>query len=187
MPPQSDEDIQRFVGELRVAVSDPLLDIRWNPKAVMVAPGRYDGFGVMKRGPVYDGRWEVIRHDTAASLHLERDFTVIVQLNGYESFKGSKRTVLFMHAKGPYTPVDRRLIDYMEQCNAANVAFHDQLLAMDEMDAAAEREDVANVTAAHQQAAEVVYRKVGGRYWMGGAQGKSAPDTERALWPATTR
>ncbi len=129
MQPQSDEEIRAFVEQLRAAVNDPLLDIRWNAKAVMLAPGSYSVLGQRIDGR-YDGRWQIIRYDDPtrghAGLNPERGYTVICTVTELCEQEG----ILYMvplREGGAYMPICDRLITFMRQCDSQNTAYFEEL------------------------------------------------------------
>lgn len=114
-PPQSQEEVGRIVRELRLM--DPLLDILWNPKAILVEKGSYTETGKLIP-PIFDGRWEVIRHQTE-NMHPERgDYAVICQLSQPARQDG----LLYITKDGPYAPVGEWVLELMRSADAANVA-----------------------------------------------------------------
>lgn len=124
LPPQSVQEIQPIVEALRAL--DRLLDVQWDPKARVVAPGSYSAMG-KRIDPVYDGRWSVIRYDSAeyghAGFHSDRGYTVITEVTEYSELDG----VLFMIAHGAYAPIDQRLLTCMRAADAWNVEQHRKL------------------------------------------------------------
>lgn len=182
--PQSDDEVRPVVEALRRL--DPLLDIIWNPKAVLTKHGAYSVLG-HATAPEYDGRWEIIRYDPSASLHDDRvhngrPYVRIIRVTALAS-GGIADKYPVMIADGAYAPIGFYLVGYMALWDRAQQHF---IGAMDALWAEHERVDElrhADSQAAHQQALEKVYREHGGgAYWMGGAQGKASPEAERALW-----
>ena len=105
-----------MVDGLRLAVHDPHLDIRWEPKAVLVSKGRYDVVGKMI-DPVYRGLWEIRRYQDQSGTAGWRDWTRVCFITVPEEHKGMK----MMYADGPYAHVAEWVIDFMRQCDKANV------------------------------------------------------------------
>ncbi len=112
--PQSAESIQPIVAALQAI--DHLLDVRWEPRAVVVRYGEYDAEGNV-RPAVYDGRWQLIRRDTATSLHAERGYTVLCNVTEQVEYGG----VPAMLSDGAYAPIDWRLVGFLQNADAANV------------------------------------------------------------------
>lgn len=127
--PQSDSEVLPVVEALRRL--DPLLDVRWNPKKHVLVPGSYSVLGE-RIDPVYDGRWEVIRYQSASQLHRERDYAVIVTVSALIDVDG----IPCMIDKGPYAPLGEWLVRYMQAADAANVqaftAIRNKLWAQDD-------------------------------------------------------
>ncbi len=121
--PQSTEELAPIVAAIRAI--DPLLDIRWNPRAVVVAYGSYDAEGNVKPA-VYDGRWQIIRYESATTLHPdrgERSYTVLTNVTEQSTHGG----IPCMLYEGPYAPVDWRVVDFLQNADAANVqAFRER-------------------------------------------------------------
>lgn len=179
LQPQSDDDVRPVVEALRRL--DPLLDVIWNPKAFIERTGTFSATGKALREPEYGARWQVIRRDKAASLHDEREYTLIVTVCACD-WSGKYPRML---DKGAYAPLGDWLVRYMRQWDAAQSHLADQMARM-----WAEHEKVdalSDDTAAHQEGAERIYRKFGGEYWMGGAQGRANPVTAAALFGESSR
>lgn len=177
--PQSDEAIRPIVDELKRL--DSLVDVRWNPTAVLVKRGDYTVLG-KRTDAEYDGRWQVIRYDTPG-IH-DRNYVVLVTVT--QPVRIGKRQILMMQSKGPYAPIEHWLIEYMQTWDAAQRRFAENMASMwadhDQAEIAAVDAHVRD-RAAHQEAAEKVYREGGGgEYWMGGAQGKAHPATVATLF-----
>lgn len=95
---------------------DPLLDFRWNPKSVMVEKGSYSEVGKLI-DPIYEGRWDVIRHHTE-NLHPERgDYAVICTLTQPQRIEG----ILCLSHDGPYAPIGEWVLELMRSADAQNV------------------------------------------------------------------
>lgn len=161
---------------------DPLLDIIWNPKARLVKPGWYNAEAGKRHDPEYDGRWNVIRWDTPG-LHAGRQYVVICEVT--EPVRAGKNRILMMQDGGAYAPVGEWLVEFMQTWDAAQRAF---AARMDEAWQEHEKTDTLALEGAikdrdaHLEAAERVYAKAAGPYWMGGAQGKAHPVTEATLF-----
>lgn len=186
LAPQSDEEVRPVVEALRRRL-DPLLDIRWEAKAVMTKRGHYSAIGE-SRLPEYDGRWEIIRYDPSASLHDDRihngqPYVRIIRITELAS-GGIANKYPVMVADGAYAPVGMYLVAYMAVWDRAQQHFIKAMDALWEEHEAVDRLNHADSQAAHQEALHKVYREHGGEYWTGGAQGKASPEAERALWPA---
>lgn len=116
--PQSQDEVEPVVRALQGI--DHLLDVVWNPKAQMIAPGAYSALGVATP-PSYDGRWQVIRYDTH-NWHNERtingrQYCVIVTVTETYDADG----IRCMVKNGAYAPIGPWLIDYMHAADAQNV------------------------------------------------------------------
>lgn len=146
LAPQSDEEIRPIVEGLKQL--DQLLDVRWNPEAIIVAKGSYSALG-KRVNPVYDGRWDVIRYDSPthghAGVHPDRGFTVICTVTEPKRENG----ILFMvplREGGRYAPLGDWLLEFMRQSDAQNVnaftALRQKLWA--ESDRAERAEDAIN-------------------------------------------
>jgi hypothetical protein len=165
--PQSDEEIREVVEGLRLL--DPLLDVIWNARAKMISRGGYSVLGE-RTDAEYEGRWQVIRYQTATKLHDDRDYTVILTVA--ECDRSGKYPI--MKDDGAYAPLGQWLVDYMKLWDAAQRAFND---AMDHQWREHEKIDaLTHDRAEHQEALEKVYRESpnGSEYWMGGAQGRGS-------------
>lgn len=172
--PQSDDEVNEVVEALRRL--DPLLDVIWNPKARISKPAQYSVLG-HRVDAEYEALWQVIRYQTATKLHDERDYTVILSVT--ELDRSGRYPI--MKADGPYMPVGPWLVEYMQLWDAAQRAFAD---AMDQQWREHEKIDaLTHDQAAHQEAAEKVYREHGSEYWMGGAQGRGSEQFNQAMWP----
>ncbi len=176
LQPQSDDEIKPVVEALRRL--DPLLDVIWNPKARILAPGHYTSLG-QRTDPTYEGLFQVVRYNTPG-LH-DRNYVVLANVTKPTRF--GKRNVLMMERDSGYAPVGEWLVEYMQTWDAAQRHLADSLQSVDEenekrQSAAAEIDGGG----AHQEALEKVYHKAAGSYWMGGAQGKAHPVTEATLF-----
>lgn len=170
LQPQSDEEIRPTVEALKRL--DALLDVQWNPKARVVTPGRYDATAGKRHAPVYDGRWQVIRHDTPGLT--DRGYVVICEVTAWE--RVGDRGIIMMDHKGAYAPIGDWLVEHMQQFDAAQRKF---AAVMDEVwkqhEQAESNEHVATRDA-HVEAAERVYATAAGPYWMGrGADLENTP------------
>lgn len=96
--PQSIEEIGPIEYALRDL--DPLLRLRWNPEAYVVAPGRFDCYG-KPVPPRREGRWEVIR--------LSADPPIVVYLVVWDGAR-----------HGDYRPIGWWLVEFMRQWDRAN-------------------------------------------------------------------
>lgn len=111
--PQSDREIRPIVEALRAM--DEKLDLVWNPKQHMLTPGSYSETGKLIP-PEYDGRWNVIRHQTE-NLHPERgDYAVICVLSEPRRQDG----ILYLTKDGPYAPVGEWVLELMRSADAQN-------------------------------------------------------------------
>ena len=115
--PQSRDEVQRVVDQLRLAVNDDSLDIQWEPKAVLVTRGRYDAVGKMI-DPVYRGLWEIRRYRDPSQTAGWRDWRRVCFITVPEDHKGMK----MMYEDGPYAPVAEWVVDFMRQCDRANLS-----------------------------------------------------------------
>lgn len=91
---------------------DALLDVRWNPHALILEPPRLDvyGRGIPAR---YDGRWEVVRRMTDKA---------------YED-DGDKKRVVYQ-VRGPdseYKPLGMWLVEYMQRWDSQQRHFRDEM------------------------------------------------------------
>lgn len=140
LAPQSAHEIAPFLAELQQM--DRLLDIIWDPKARITTPGSYTATG-HRTDPEYDGRWKVIRYDSAehghAGVHEHRGYTVVCEVTTY----GRQDGILYMIAEAAYEPIDARLLELMRSADQWNVeqarklreklwAQHDALEAAEE-------------------------------------------------------
>lgn len=179
--PQSWEELAPYIEALKRL--DPLLDIRWNPKAFMTQPGSYSALG-KRVDPVYDGRYEVIRWQTP-NLHRERGYAVICTVTEPYVLQSGGKTIPMMQDHGPFAPVGWWLVDFMALWDRAQgrlaEAYAEEVWAEHDRN---EANEFIEQRAAHQEGAERIYRKFAGQYWMGGSQGKAHPETEKALWPS---
>lgn len=174
LAPQSDAEVRPVVEALQRL--DPLLDIQWQPKAILVRRGSYSVHGT-RVDPEYDGRWEVIRWDTSVSLHKERTWTRITLVTQLDLTGKYPQMV----CDGPYMPIGPWLVSFMQLWDAAQSAFAHQMdVVWREHEAV---DAITNDRAAHQEALEKVYRDHAGLYWMGGARGKASPALVASLWP----
>lgn len=173
LQPQTDDEIRPVVEQLQLL--DARLDVQWNPQAVLRKAGAYTALG--KNVPAeYDGRWEVILRDRATAL-TDREYVVLCVVTKAERY--GRRQVLIMEKDGPYAPVGEWLVEYMRTWDAA------QKRQLEENQKVLDREDeLANSAAehiadraAHQEAAERVYRKVAGEHWIGRGFGKGKKTT----------
>jgi hypothetical protein len=162
MQPQSDEEVTRVVRGLRAL--DVRLDVVWNPSAVCIKKSFYDVMG-HSLPAIYDGRWQVIRHDTE-SLHAGKPLVVVTVT---QPVRSGPRQILMMERDGAYAPLGDWLVEYMQTCDAAGRAYVAMMLEKQRLDDGVEAEQDALIhdTAAHQEAAEKVYHDTAGPYWMG--------------------
>jgi hypothetical protein len=181
LAPQSSEEIRPVVEALRRL--DPLLDIRWNEKAVMMRRGDYDVLGG-RTDPVYDGRWDVIRYDTATKLHDDKNYTVLCTIT--EPYRDGHGWM--MRVDGPYGPIGMWLVEYMQRWDTAQAHFAEEMDRLWAEHDAAESINLEADTAANQQALEKVYREHGGgEYWIGRGIGpgpRATADTHTAPAPS---
>lgn len=177
LAPQSADEIKPVVEALRRL--DPRLDVHWNPKSFIETPGDYSALG--KATPAtYAARWEVVLRSKATSLHDDREYTLICRVTECDWI--SQRYPI-MKDKGPYAPLGDWLVKYMQLYDRANGAYQDAMArAWAEHDRLMELDHAAD-RAGNQEALERVYReRGGGEYWMGGAQGRAAPETLATLY-----
>jgi hypothetical protein len=120
LAPQSDAEVRPVVEALQRL--DPLLDIQWQPKAILVRRGSYSVHGT-RVDPEYDGRWEVIRWDTSVSLHKERTWTRITLVTQLDLTGKYPQMV----CDGPYMPIGPWLVSFMQLWDAAQSAFAHQM------------------------------------------------------------
>lgn len=179
LAPQQDDEVRPVVEALRRL--DPLLDIVWNPKAVMTKRGSYDVLGG-RVDPEYDGRWEIVRYDTSAALREDRTSVRICRVTELAT-GGIADKYPVMVADGAYAPVGMYLVAYMAVWDRAQQHWINAMEQFWEEHEKVDRLNHADSQAAHQEALHKVYREHGGEYWTGGAQGKASPEAERALWP----
>lgn len=114
--PQSDAEIRPFVEALQRI--DPLIDIRWDPKAVMLDAGSYSVLGKAIL-PTYDGRWQVIRWQAPLSrtpTNDRSDFIIITTVTEYTRKNGILQNI----RGGAYEPVDDRLVELMRSADSHN-------------------------------------------------------------------
>ncbi len=118
--PQSDTELAPIVAAIQAI--DPLLDIAWNPRAIVVRYGSYDAEGNVQPA-VYDGRWEIRRADQGTSLHPGRGYTVLCRITE-QTVHGGVPAMLW---DGPYAPVDWRVVEFLQNADAANArAFRER-------------------------------------------------------------
>lgn len=157
LAPQSDEEVRPVVEALRRL--DPLLDVRWEPQAFR-RKGYFDAAGTPTAAR-WEGRWQVIRYDTATSLHEARGYVLICTVTALRT----EGKVPVMLDEGDYAPLGEWLVDYMRLWDRAQSHFID---AMDELWKEHEQaESIQHDSAAHQEALEKVYREHGDEYWLG--------------------
>ena len=88
----------------------------------MVEKGTYSALGIATP-PTYDGRWEVIRYQTATNCHEGRDYTLITTVTAFREMAGQR----VMVADGPYASVGSWLVEYMRAADAANTERFEQI------------------------------------------------------------
>lgn len=121
--PQSDRDIKPIIDTLREM--DPLLNVRWNPEAILLEKGFYTGSGQLVP-PVYEGRWQVIRDlPRGEESHDGKPYLVIVTVT--QPARDPQYGHLLMVKDGAYAPVGQWLIEYMRAADAANVRAFTEL------------------------------------------------------------
>jgi hypothetical protein len=112
--PQSGDDVRLVVEDLQRL--DRQLDVRWEPRAVMVKRGSYSASGQIV-DPVYEGRWRVIHYDTSVQTATWRPFTHICYVTEpVEVGSGLKA----MSADGPYAPLGPWLVEFFRQADRHN-------------------------------------------------------------------
>lgn len=144
LQPQSDADLRPIVDGLKAL--DPLLDLRWDPEAVVVDRGSYSVMG-KRIDPTYDGRWQIIRHDSVntghGGFHPDRGYTVICHLTEWTRDNGVIRMVALRDG-GAYVPVGEWVLEMMHQSDAENVRTMEEIRRRvwaenDRLDRAADR------------------------------------------------
>lgn len=158
-PPQSGEDVQQVVEALQVL--DPLLDIRWEPRAKMVKRGGYTATGQVIE-PEYDGRWEVVRYDAFGTARW-RPYTRICFVT--EKVKVCP-DLWAMPANGAYAPLGTWLVEFMRQADQWNQEQARQRSAdLDALNARLEAQRMADGADGVEEAASKQYHagtKAGG-------------------------
>lgn len=171
---------------------DSLLDLRWNPQALVMRHGQYDANGKVLP-PIYDGRWEVVRRNTP---HVGGAV--------FEGKRGDSDVAVIYQVRGPkeeYKPIGWWLVEFMQQWDSQQAHFRDELEKMRAQDAA---EDEARLRGDDAAIEEIVHgiafglKHEGGRsVWYGGgfdpaemgARARAAmapPNGEPALIPERT-
>lgn len=115
--PQSREELERFVAELRRTV-DPRMDIWWQPRAVVLERGGFDVMG-NPRPTKWDGRWEVITENPEGRTASWRDYTHVCYVTEPVRIGPDLEA---MQDNGPYAPVGDWLVAYLQQANWWNMA-----------------------------------------------------------------
>lgn len=122
LAPQSDSEVRPVVDALQRM--DALLDVRWNPEAVMLAKGSYSELGKLIP-PTYDGRWQIIRYDSAntghAGVHEGRGYTVICTITEPTIDDHGVIAMAALREGGAYAPLGEWVVTMMQQADAANV------------------------------------------------------------------
>lgn len=150
--PQSPDQVQAFVDELRLAVNDPLLGVRWEPRAVMVARGGYDVTGKVK-DPVYRGLWEIIRDSTRDKTATWRSWTRICFVTQPVRVEAGLDAMV---QDGLYAPLGEWLITFLKQANLANLKAAQRVRRR--LEALNERNDEAALRAEDAAAEEAASR-----------------------------
>lgn len=121
LAPQSDDEIRPIVAALREM--DPLLDVRWNPKARVIEKGRYTVLG-KRIDPIYEGLWMVIRYDDPrqghTGFHPDAGFTRICWVTEPVRKDGVLAMIAYRDG-GQYAPVGEWLLEVMRSADARNV------------------------------------------------------------------
>lgn len=117
--PQSESEVEL----VRVGLQglDPLLDVRWEPKAFVSQRGTMDVYGRPK-GIIWAGRWQVIRYNTP-NMSDRRDYSILCTVTKPEMYGG----IPCMVAEGRYVPLGDWLVEFMRAADAANVAQFDAI------------------------------------------------------------
>lgn len=136
---------------------DPLLDVKWDPKAIMTAGGSYSVGGIARR-PEYDGRWLVVRFDTPTKLRDDRDYVVITMVTAIDETDVGR----CMISRGPYAPIGMWLVGYMQRWDSAQAHFAAEMEQLAAQHDAAEALDTTNDAALHQEVLNRVFRELGG-------------------------
>lgn len=159
--PQTAEEIRPFVEALKRL--DGWVDVLWEPKARIVKRPGFDASGRRTGSEEYEGRWRVIRYNTDR-LHLDREYTVIVEVTEFDG-----TTLNLMKHQGKYEPMSWKVVEYMQRFDAAQARFAEEMdKVWLEHEQAESLDSLIKDSAAHQEAAEKVYREHGGgEYWMG--------------------
>lgn len=128
--PQSGEDVSRVVEELQLL--DPLLDVRWEPRAVLEKYGGYDAMGKLI-APIYRGLWEVIHHSTAVKTAEWREWTRVCFVTKPVRIAAGLDA---MPDDGEYAPLGPWLVEFLRQADQHNLEAarrrSEQLDAMNE-------------------------------------------------------
>jgi hypothetical protein len=159
--PQGEADVRPVVDAMQQRI-DPLLDIRWEPRAVMVKRGGYDPMGKVS-APVYDGRWEIVHYDISVKTAEWRAHTRICFVTERVEVAAG---LWAMSADGPYAPVGMWLVDFLMQADKHNQEGARKLRArLDAMNDTADQKAIDADDAAIEEAA-------GRQYFAGTMRGR---------------
>jgi hypothetical protein len=113
--PQSGIDVESVVRELQLL--DPLLNVRWEPKAVMETRGGYDAVGKVIN-PIYRGLWEIIRDDGQGTAPWRSWTRVCFVTKPTDVATGLPA----MAQDGEYAPLGPWVVTFMRQADQWNHA-----------------------------------------------------------------
>ncbi len=119
LQPQSESELAPFLADLQAC--DPLLDVRWEAKAVCTTRAVHAATGVLISPSEYDGRWQIIRYETENlhpdRLHKGRQYAVLCMVTEMQRRDG----LLFMVVNGAYAPIDDRIVELIRSSGFAEV------------------------------------------------------------------
>lgn len=128
--PQSGEDVESVVRELRLL--DPLLSVRWEPRAVLEKRGGYDAVGHII-APIYRGLWEIIRCDTAFSTAPWRNWTRVCFVTKPVTLVAG---LTAMAQDGEYAPLGMWVVQFLREADKHNQeAARERSAVLDRMNA----------------------------------------------------
>jgi len=170
LAPQSMDEVQPVIDALRRI--DPLLDVIWNPNAKLLTRPFYSVTGQLTPG-TYDGRWQVIRYNTAHTS-AQRDYCLICTVTKPTEVGG----ILCLVDDGEYMHVGPWLVDLMRSADAANVrAFTEIRNKLWAQDDAIEHANDAAEEAAEREALDKVHFDAAYAGGVGNWQGTGAAFT----------
>ncbi len=143
--PQSGDDVRLVVEDLQAL--DSLLDVRWEPHAVIVKRGGYDAMGKIIN-PTFRGLWEIIRYDGFATQSHRPWTRICFVTQPVEIVPGVKAMV----EDGEYAPLGAWLVEFMRAADKWNREEAQKLSAT--LDAMNERNDQAAIDAGDEATAE---------------------------------